>query len=401
MSSTLGSQRKLIEILLIFLTVFSALLFRRYDAFTNPQLWAEDGTVFLQQYINSGTSSLFMPYAGYLHTIPRMVVFMFGGVNLSHIPLCYNMATFIIVLLVAYSLWQSASYLGLNNRILYATAFLFLPIGAEMFMNITNIIWFTALYLVNFIFIGHKHGNKYLNILFVLLAGLTGPFSLLLSPIVLLLILTERKNITREKLIPFLLILTCGVIQLYFIKQAGKIARGMPGDPESIHLLRLFTNNVSDVLFLNSGYLPEMSPLKKLALSLVALGYFVYLFFNRYMQISIRGKFILIITPIVFLGSFIAAFWPNESKVLALNCPRYYFIPYACIAWVFILSYDQKIKIHHIAIYMAFFLLQSKREISSFPDKHWKEEVLQYKNGQRQDIDINPEGWKVTLPPKK
>ena len=59
------------HILSVFAIVLVVLIFRRFDGFVNPQLWAEDGTVFLQQYTDIGAKSIITPYAGYLHTIPR------------------------------------------------------------------------------------------------------------------------------------------------------------------------------------------------------------------------------------------------------------------------------------------------------------------------------------------
>ena len=67
----------------IFFIVLSVLLFRRYDAFVNPQLYAEDGAVFLQQFENSGISSLWQPYAGYLHTLLRLVAVLGGLLNID------------------------------------------------------------------------------------------------------------------------------------------------------------------------------------------------------------------------------------------------------------------------------------------------------------------------------
>lgn len=396
------SVNRVKEVSLLFFIVLLVLLFRRTDAFTNPQLWAEDGTVFLQQYIDNGISSIFMPYAGYLHLIPRLTIATFGllHINLLYIPLCYNAVTFLIVFLVAVYLWKCAVFLGLNNRVLFACSFLLLPLGAEMFMNITNIIWFTALFLVAFIIVGSNFGNIIANSIMVLVCSLTGPFSLLLSPVVALIILIERKTITRKKLIPLIIILICGAIQFGFIKHSGSITRALPGEAEPLHVVRLVTNNMRDLLFLNSGLLPELSPLKEMALCIILFGFFLYLFGFNYVTMKLERKYVLILAPILFLGSFIVAFWPTESRVTAFGCPRYYFITYACIAWVFIIAYDKKIKLHYLAIYAVYFLLQSKHEMSTLVDKHWKQQVSEYYGGKRQALDINPEGWKVNLPPR-
>ncbi len=54
---------------------------RRPDALFSAQPWAEDGGVFLTQAISNSWGSLLIPYAGYLHTFPRllaMISLIFG-----------------------------------------------------------------------------------------------------------------------------------------------------------------------------------------------------------------------------------------------------------------------------------------------------------------------------------
>ena len=375
----------------ILLIVFAGLFFRRPDAFTNPQLWAEDGTVFLQQYLQKGAASLFTPYAGYIHLIPRLIAFIFGSIHVSlySIPLLYNLSAFIITYSVALHLWRCALKLQNSNPVFFATVFLFLPIGAEMFMNITNIIWITALCLIAYLLTGHgKSSNTLFKSILLILCALTGPFSLLLTPLILLIILKERKTISQIRLINLLLIAACGLIQLGFIKSSGKISRGIPGVPEKMHLLKLGINNISEQLFLPSGHyiLPIVA----------ALAFFVLLFF-AYRKITLPAKYVLLLSPILFLGAFIVAFWPNEAHVTAFVCSRYYFVPFTCLSWVFILSIHKAIPPRYLAAFFAFYVLHLNQERSTLPDKNWANEVNEYKLGKKNSLNINPEGWKVEM----
>ena len=99
--------------------------------------------------------------------------------------------------------------------------------------------------------------------------------------------------------------------------------------------------------------------------------------------------------------AFVHAYWPNESHVLAMEIARYYFIPFTCIGWLMILSFDKKIKPLYITIYLVFFSIQLHHTRMVLPDKEWKKQVSEYYDGKRQQIDINPEGWQIVLPPKK
>ncbi|MEO5572479.1 MAG: hypothetical protein ABIT08_07190, partial [Bacteroidia bacterium] len=51
----------------------SAVYFRRPDAFTNPQFWAEEGKYFFADAYHSGFSSLFNTCNGYFQLFPRLV----------------------------------------------------------------------------------------------------------------------------------------------------------------------------------------------------------------------------------------------------------------------------------------------------------------------------------------
>src|SRR6185295_14775755 len=50
-----------------------ALGLRHPSALHTPQLWAEDGSVFLAYNDLFGLKAFTIPYAGYLHTIPHLV----------------------------------------------------------------------------------------------------------------------------------------------------------------------------------------------------------------------------------------------------------------------------------------------------------------------------------------
>lgn len=405
MEFTTKKPNKALEILLVFLIVFLALFFRRHDAFTNPQLWAEDGPIFLQQYESFGVKSLIIPYAGYLHMVPRLIAFIFGAlsVNLAYIPLCYNATVFLIVFLLAVHFWNSAASLGLNNRVAYATFFVIVPVGGDLFMNITNINGIASLYLINFLFTRYTGRYNIVNLLIIFIVSLSGPTSTLLSPIVLLVIIYERKELSFIKLLPLIFIMTGGVIQFIYIKfiDVG-FYRGVPGSPEHLHFLRFFTNNTANLAFLDYGFMPKMSPLTKTLLSLLIFVILFFEFVACYLNIANKRKYVLLLACIICLASFINAYWPNESRALALEgAGRYYLVPYTCIGWILIVALDKKLKLVYLVAYAVFFVLQHRYTKFSLPDKQWKEQISNYYQGKTDSIAINPDGWHFNLPKKK
>jgi hypothetical protein len=59
--------------LLTFGACWILLSHRAFGRITSAHLWAEDGPVFITEFLNQGFESLFNQYAGYFHTIPRLI----------------------------------------------------------------------------------------------------------------------------------------------------------------------------------------------------------------------------------------------------------------------------------------------------------------------------------------
>ncbi len=407
MEATLGKRNNTRDILIVFVAVLAGLFFRRPDAFTNPQLWAEDCPIFFQQVEEKGWMSLITPYAGYMHFVPRLVALLWNSLHISYyyIPLCYNYSTFLITFFIALNIWKTSGYTDIKNRIVYATSFVFLPLASDIFMNITNVNWMVALYLVNFLYTrytDHTGKNYILHLLVLAVISLTGPCSILVSPIALAILLIERKQMTFKKILPLGIILLCGAFQLYSIKFLDPgFYRGYPGEKEGVHLLRLFTNNISELSFLRYDFAASLGTFKMTILSAFILAILLYNFIANYVTISNSRRYILLYAAIIPFAAFVHAYWPNESKVLALDNARYYFIPYACIMWLMIIALDKKLKLWHIGLYLAFFALQHRYTMLRLPDKHWKEQIAEYYEGKRDVVDFNPDGWHFNMPKRK
>ena len=284
---------------------------------------------------------------------------------------------------------------------MYAVSFLFLPIASDIFMNLTNINWITSLYLINFLFVRHTdytNRNRYLNLFAIAIISLSGPFSTLLIPLVLAVIVLERKELSFRKMAPLLLILVGGIVQFACIKYIDPgFYRGVKETPEPYHLLKLLTNNVNEYLFLNR--LDKW--LSPVWINLISFSIFLallYLFIIAYIKIKNKRRYLILWYAVIVFISFIKVYWPNESRLLATCNARYYFIPFTCVCWLVILSFDEKIKPVYVMTYLVIFCISSRHIRMNLPDKQWKKEITEYYDGKRQQIDISPDGWQFTFP---
>ena len=410
--NNMSKSKKYLEIIIIFIVILITFLYRRYDAFTNPQLWAEAGTEILKGWDTNHFGSIFTIYAGYLMTVQRIIACIIGilQINYFYIPLAYNLSALLVTFLVAVGLWYSALRLNIKHRILYATLFVLLPVGNELYMEEASLQWITGIYLLNYLFVwSNKEDEKYyfLTLVMLFIFSTSGPYAGIVSPVILLMIFLNRKEVTLKRLAPLLVILTGGMIQLFCIKfiqpwaYGGRVASWDSFEKDDFHLMKLFTKNISQMLYFNSGRLPDMSDNLKTVLSLLVLIVLIIFFIISYRKIENKKKYIPLLSAALCFGSFIFTYWPKESKILSLEISRYYFLPYTCIGWLLIVAWDKKIKIYHILLYVTFLLLHSGYIRTSLPDKKWKEQVKEYYEGKRDTIEINPPSWKVVLPKRE
>jgi hypothetical protein len=71
----------------LFLLLWMLLILRKPDMLTNPQLFAEDGAIFLADQLMHPGTALIIPYNGYLHIVPRLIALIESLFAISAVPL--------------------------------------------------------------------------------------------------------------------------------------------------------------------------------------------------------------------------------------------------------------------------------------------------------------------------
>ncbi len=125
------------------------LALRRPDALLNPQFWAEDGSVYFSDALVKGPASIFVPYAGCLWILPRIVAL---GVSLlpavwapfvfNAIALTVDAACCALLSLPAYRHLIASDRIRTGCCLLFAAA---ICAGDELIATLTNIPWYLAL----------------------------------------------------------------------------------------------------------------------------------------------------------------------------------------------------------------------------------------------------------------
>lgn len=140
---------KQLKFVLVFIITSLLIVLHRPDMILNPQPFAEDAPVFLEQVRALGMKSIFVPYAGYYHLVPRVIFYLAYNVGLitgngiSIFPHLTNTAAIIIsalsVLLILHPMFSWVA--GLKWRIFLAFLIVTIPHSEEIFGMATNLQW--------------------------------------------------------------------------------------------------------------------------------------------------------------------------------------------------------------------------------------------------------------------
>jgi len=193
-----GWANLLVRFLALALATSLLLILRRPDAVWAPQFWAEDGQVFFaQQFYHEAT--IFSPYAGYLHLIPRTTAWLADYFPVLWAPLIYNLCALLLASFCC--AWISLPHFshlvsGSRLRVLVALLLAMMPAASTVLLNLTNLQWYLLVWcalfcLQKFSTLKGLISATVVYVLFVLSAGLAS----ILAPIWLLraIVLKERR----------------------------------------------------------------------------------------------------------------------------------------------------------------------------------------------------------------
>ncbi len=223
----------------LYILLVSIIFLRRPDALLNAQPWAEDGKIFLQQALADPYGSIFTPYAGYMHIVPRLVTLAAIQFGLPNASLVMNVAALLIsAFCISYLFTSDFRFLIRNDLLRSFTAILIacMPIP-QVWMNITNIQWFLLIYtmlwttclLFNKDIYDKKIGLACIfQVIFLGVSFLSSPLSFTLIPGIMLgfiLMLKEKKAIT-PLLVLYMLPVACLIAHLLFCVTHPDTSRG-------------------------------------------------------------------------------------------------------------------------------------------------------------------------------
>jgi len=163
--------------------VLSLLFLRRPESFLHPQFFAEDGPVFYVGAARDPWGSILVPYAGYLHVAARLVAALSSRLSPLWVPAAYFSVSVGAVLALTLALFSRR--LDLPHPGLFALGVVLVPHTGEVFDNLTNLQWITAVGLVVLLLARdpEKPAQWLLDVAYAAVISLSGVFSVLFAPL--------------------------------------------------------------------------------------------------------------------------------------------------------------------------------------------------------------------------
>ena len=203
--------------LAVFVVALMAIFSRLPGALLHPQFFAEDGWVWYQQAYNLGwLRTLGITQAGYLQTLPRLAAGITLLFPMQWAPFIMNLAGAMVqVLPVTALLSRRCTPWGpLPVRILMAVLYIVIPNAPEIHIVMTNAMWHLAVLqvLLAFSVPPLSWRGRVLDILLFGIGSVSGPFCMLLLPLVAVYYWVRRQSWT----LVILGLLSAGVILQFF-----------------------------------------------------------------------------------------------------------------------------------------------------------------------------------------
>lgn len=231
----------------VLLFLFLALLItvRRPDAITNPQFWAEDGSIWYADAYNKGLIALITPQQGYMQTLPRIIAVFVQFFPFSVAPLIFNLVAIVVQTLPLFLMTTKRFQKIVPSRrlrFLMILIYWLMPNVGEMYINLTNAYWYLA--VSAFIVMATRITERKISIfetVIILLSGLTGPLSLFLFPVFLI-----SDHLEKKKIGPHVILLgLTAVIQLFALVVSKNTDRVYaPADNTFYHLTQILIRQI-------------------------------------------------------------------------------------------------------------------------------------------------------------
>jgi len=380
----------------------AALLFLRKPwALHTPQLWAEDGSIFLTQDEQLGIRAWWEPYNGYLHLLPRLIAW-----TASHTadpawwPAIYNGLAFAIN--VGLFARMASPRVQLPAKPWLMLAFVLTVGTGEVLINVTNLQWVTAFFLLLQLFTAPATSlaQRLADVAILLIIGANGPFAFLFLPLFAWRAWRDR---TTDSILALAAVATCAAATAWLLQRSGGgLNLQNPDAPfRPLMFLSIIGSRLVTWPFFGPAAVRAWPIWVHAFLAVAVIGPLLARTLRPDSRRSVRAvaavAFILITLASVYRVR--ADTWADDNLI---NGDRYFYIPRVLLAWLLIWECADPHRaiawMARGACVLAVGLLAPRFRLPAPPDYKWAEHCDPIRRGVPANIYTLPEGWWIEYP---
>jgi hypothetical protein len=385
------------------LAVCAAILaLRREEALTNPQFWAEDAYFFERAYV-LGWHSFLEAYAGYLHTVLRVIAEAAVCIDPSRGPAifvaCAGAATLYVAGRTMSARCPLPQFAGAS-----AIAVVLVPDTYEVFLNVVNLQWVLAAGLVLLLISGEpvRPAQWVHDIAAAALIGLTGPFCVILAPLFAWRAWSRR---TRASVALAAIIFACALVQVHFFVAEPQIVQGAPKEDRVAAELVLpaIARRIGGSVLLGAPLAAESGRYAGAAMGIATLAGVGYMAFRRGALRPERAMLGLAFAAML-AGALFRTRYSLGVYFAPLGNGRYVFVPQLIAIWLLLVTAAARGRAGKVAAALAILAALAnipRLRAPAYADLHWDLYAPYIRAGERVAVPVNPPGWMMPLPARK
>ena len=372
------------------------LFLRKPWALHTPQFWAEDGEIFMKQDDTWGDRAILIPYNGYLHLLPRLIAWIASRTaDVAWWPAIYNGFAFAIS--VGLFARMASPRIVLPGKPWLMLALVAVVGTGEVLINVTNLQWVTAFFLLLQLFIARPTtaAQRWGDLALILVIGLNGPFAIVFAPLYAWRAWRERH---ADNFLALAALGICAGVQGWLVTRSGPALSlhigsepFRPGMMLSVIGSRLVT-------------WPILGPVPVKAWPLwvhaaIAVAFIGPLLLWALRKDPLRPVRAMVVAAFVLLTAACAYrvradTWQDDNLI---NGDRYFYISRVLLAWLLILEFNATPRaLAHTARALCILgvLTHAPRFMLPTPiDYKWAEHCDPIRRGVPANIHTLPEGW--------
>ncbi len=380
-------SRPVVAAIGLVMTGLLVMTLRKPETVLHPQLWAEDGAVFLRDALLLGPDAILTPYSGYLHVLPRLVAAGAPHLSALHAPWLFTAGAAVPVLLVGSLLASRRLPLTAAERLGCMLLVALPPMPGEVLLNLTNSQW-----ILGFVFVlllmakpAARASGFVTDAGLLTLSGLTGPASLVFAPLFVGRAIWEPSRGTRAS--AFVAVVTAA-IQGMVLLTSGRLSVGEAA-PVDLVMARLGAR-----LAVLAGFAPSEDAgflITSILLGIVVL-FLVLLVLERAWPAATALAAGMVLFATVLLGA------RGVDGGLAVGGERYFSLPIALVLWSGLLAWRPYRWLPLLVVAVVLWLSAPAFCVPALRDLRWPTASACLHGRAACHVPINPEGWAIDLP---